>query len=91
MNNTEIQNLQEQITLLKNELNDLKGVFYKNNFSSSQIFVKDCNFATKLKIPIYSTLPNCEVGEIVAYSNLGTYTLMIATDTNVWTVVGTQS
>lgn len=88
--NIKILDLETQVQSLKSELADLKGAFYKNNFSSLQVFNKDAIFSTKLKLPIYTTLPNCEVGEIIAYSNLGTYTLMIATATNTWTVVGTQ-
>lgn len=85
--NNDIKQLEEQIQILKNDLNDLKANFYKNTFSSSQIFTKDCEFATKLKVPSYSTLPPCQVGEIVESSG----TLYICTATNTWTVVGTQT
>lgn len=75
----------------RSDLADLSANFYKNNFSSRQDFNKACSFNTKLKVPIYTTLPSCEVGEICAYSIGGTYKLMIATETDTWTIVGTQS
>lgn len=89
--NNETQNILEQITLLKNELNELKGAFYKNNFSSSQVFTKDCNFSTKLKVPSYSTLPPCEPGEIGSVTAGGVTKLYICSATDTWTIVGTQT
>jgi len=84
-------NTQEQIAKLQSQINDLAGAFYKNNFSSAQTFTKTSEFTTALKVPIYTTLPNCEPGQICAYSTGGTYKLMIATDNNVWTIAGTQA
>lgn len=86
-----IQGLTEQLARLKRDFDTLSQSYNKNNFSSSQDFVKSSNFTTSLKIPIYTTLPSCEVGQICAYSTAGTYKLMIATATNTWTIVGTQS
>ena len=83
--------IQKQIQKMREDLDTLSQTFYKNNFTAHQDFNKSCNFSSKLKIPIYTTLPLCEVGEICAYSNAGTYKLMIATAANVWTVAGSQS
>jgi hypothetical protein len=87
----EIQNLRDEIKALKTAFDEVSGQFYKNNFTSHQDFTKSCTFSSKLKIPVYTTLPTCEAGEIIAYSTLGTYKLMLATDVDTWTVVGTQS
>jgi len=86
--NTQIQQLQEQINRLRSDLEQLSQSFYKNNFSSEQIFNKSSNFTTKLKIPVYTSLPQCEVGDVVCDGNGKMY---IGTATNTFTVVGTQS
>jgi hypothetical protein len=87
MDNFEKQELVDQINLLKSEMADLKGAFYKNNFSNSQTFVKSVEFSTKLKVPVYTTLPTCQVGEILVASGK----LYVCSATNTWTIVGTQS
>lgn len=84
--NNEQQQIIDEISILKTRLSELEGSFYKNNFSSSQIFTKDCNFATKLKVPHYDTLPPCQVGELLESGG----TLYICSATDTWTVVGTQ-
>jgi len=91
MNNNQIQQLNEQITKLQNDVNLLSTQVNKNNFISHQDFTKVCTFTDTLKVPIFTTLPPCEVGSICAYSTGGTYKLMIATDKDTWTIVGTQS
>lgn len=45
------QNLQKQIDDLKKELNDLKILFNKDNFSNLKVFVKDVQFNNLLKFP----------------------------------------
>lgn len=83
----QIQSIKEQMGKFQSDLNDLAQNFYKNNFSSHQDFTKACNFSTKLKVPSYSTLPTCEVGEICESSGK----LYICSATNTWTIVGTQT
>ena len=84
------QELQDQITALRKEVEELSTAFHKNNFTSSQVFNKDITFNTRLRVPIYSTAPTvAEVGDIMAISGV----LYICTNsaTPTWTVVGTQS
>lgn len=85
--NPQIQELTEKVNKLQADFNELSSNFYKNNFTSHQDFTKSCNFATKLKVPSYTTLPTCEVGEICESSGV----LYVCSATNTWTVVGTQS
>lgn len=84
------QELQDTIVKLQAQVNDLSSAFYKNNFTSSQSFTKAITFGDSVKLPVYTTLPNCEAGQICVYSTGGTYKLMVATATNTWTIVGTQ-
>lgn len=85
----QIQELQKQLTKLTNDFNNLSTSFYKNNFSSSQTFNKDCVFNARLKVPHYTTAPAvCEVGDLIEIGGV----LYICTVANsVFTVVGTQS
>jgi hypothetical protein len=83
----QIQDLLMQFNKLKSDFDILSGQFYKNNFSSRQDFNKDCAFNTVLKVPSYDTLPSCEVGEICESGGK----LYIASATDVWTLVGSQS
>ena len=84
-----ITQLEEQIIKLQNQLNDLSGQFYRNNFTSSQSFNKACVFNDRLRVPVFNSAPTVsEVGDIAC---IGT-TLYICTVANAtWTVVGTQS
>lgn len=82
-----IQELRDQITSLKSDLDSLSQSFYKNNFTSHQDFNKSCNFTTKLKVPSYSSLPTCEVGEIAESGGV----LYICSAANTWTICGTQT
>jgi hypothetical protein len=86
-NDAKILELQSQIQRLKSELDTLSQNFYKNNFSSSQDFNKASRFNTSLKVPSYSSLPTCEVGEVCESSGK----LYICSATDTWTIVGTQS
>ncbi len=47
----ETQQLQKQVDDLKKELNDLKILFYKDNFSNLKVFVKDVQFNSLLRFP----------------------------------------
>ena len=85
------QEIQDQIMSLQSQLNSLSEQFFKNNFSSHQDFNKACTFNTSIKMPVYTTLPSCEPGQVCVYSTGGTYKLMVATASNVWTIVGSQS
>lgn len=82
---------QAQIAALKSQIDDLTGAFYKNNFNSHQDFNKSSSFNSSLKIPVFTSLPACEVGQICGYTTGGTTKLMICSATNTWTVCGTQS
>lgn len=63
----EIQELKDQIASLRREITDLSGSFYKNNFTSSQTFNKDCVFSTRLRVPVHSSAPSvAEVGDLIA-------------------------
>ena len=92
--NPEIQALQEQVNKLRSDLDSLSSSFYKNNFSSSQVFNKDSVFTTRLKVPHYSSAPSvAEVGDLIEISGQ----LWICTTASVggsgavFTLVGTQS
>jgi hypothetical protein len=81
------EELQNTVLKLRSDLESLSAQFYKNNFSTRQDFTKACNFATKLTVPRYTTLPTCEVGDVCEKDGK----LHICSASNVWTVVGTQS
>lgn len=88
--NTQIQQLQEQINKLKSDFDQLTQNFYKNNFSSEQIFNKSSNFTTRLKVPNYTTLPVAQVGEIAEVGGV-LHICTVGGDPSTWTIVGTQS
>lgn len=83
------QELQEQITKLQSQITDLSGAFYKNNFTSSQTFNKDCVFTSRLRVPHYTSAPTVsEVGDLIEIGGV----LYICTVANAtFTVVGTQT
>ena len=88
--NPQIQELQELVTKLQGRLNDLEGNYYKNNFTSSQSFNKDCIFNTRLRVPVYSAAPSvAEVGDLISV----TAKLYICTSASpvVFTLVGSQT
>lgn len=78
---------QEEFAKLRNQIETLTQNFYKNNFPSHQDFNKSSSFNTKLKVPSFTILPTCQVGEIC--ESAGKLYICSATDT--WTVVGTQT
>lgn len=85
----EIENLKKQVNELSTRLESLQQSFYKNNFSSLQTFSKDAVFQTRLKVPVYSSVPTvCEVGDIIAISGK-LYICTVANTT--WTLVGSQT
>ena len=76
--------VEEQIAILKADLDALTQEVYRNNFSSHQDFNKSSNFTTKLRIPHYDTLPVIgEVGEIVEMGGA----LYICSSANSFTLV----
>lgn len=78
------KSLQEQIDVLRADLDALNQEVYRNNFSSHQDFNKTSNFTTRLKIPHYDTVPIvCEVGEIIEVDGA----LLICSSANTFTVV----
>lgn len=44
------EQLQEQINRLQRELNDLKGLFYKDNYSNLEVFRKKVEFKSDVTI-----------------------------------------
>lgn len=83
-----MENTQEQINMLRQELESLKGEVYRNNFSGHQDFNKFSNFTTRLKVPHYDAIPPIgEIGEVIEAGG----TLYICSSANVFTIVGTQS
>ncbi len=92
--NQQLQEAIDRITRLESDISDLKQNFYKNNFSSSQIFNKDCTFTTKMKVPHYSSAPS--VGEVGDLIEVGGILYICTTAGNVaspatFTGVGTQT
>jgi hypothetical protein len=80
--------LQTQISMLKQQIEALQAEYFKGNFSGSQDFNKYCRFNSRLKVPVYGTAPaTCEVGELCAVGG----ELLICSTANTFTVVGTQS
>lgn len=77
-----------EVARLKKDLKDLTDEMYRNNFSAHQDFNKSVSFNTKLKIPVYISLPaTCEVGELVVKSGK----LYVCSSPNTFVVVGTQA
>jgi hypothetical protein len=67
----QLQDIQDTINTLKSRLTDLEASFYKNNFSSSQTFNKDCVFNSRLRVPVYDSLPTVgQVGDIVSVTDV---------------------
>jgi hypothetical protein len=89
-NEQKIAELETQLIKLQSAFSDLSGQFYKNNFSSNQVFTKDCVFQGRLKVPVLSGVPNvAEIGDIMAIS--GVLYICTATSPITFTVVGSQS
>ncbi len=87
--NQQIADLQAQISKLQSDVDNLSGSFYKNNFSSSQVFNKDCVFQTRLRVPVYSSAPAvAEVGDLISIAGV-LYICTVANTT--FTVCGTQT
>lgn len=85
----QLQDLQEQFTKLKSEVDSLSSNFYRNNFTSSQVFNKDSVFNTRLRVPVYSSAPAVsEIGDLIAVGGK-LYICTVANTT--FTMVGTQS
>lgn len=94
MNPNQIKELQETVQKLRNDLDALSGSFYKNNFTSTQTFNKDCVFTSRLRVPVYDSAPTvAEVGDLIAVAG----ELFICTTAStggsgaVFTLVGSQS
>lgn len=92
--NTQLADLQAQVTKLQSSLNDLTTQFYKNNFTSSQTFNKDIVCNTRFRVPVYSSAPSAgDIGDLISVSGQ----LYICTTSGnsgspaVFTLVGSQS
>lgn len=80
--------LQQQILMLKQQIESLQAEYFKGNFSGSQDFNKYCRFNSRMKVPVYAATPTtCEVGELCSVSGK----LRICSASNTWSIVGTQS
>jgi len=78
------------VVKLQAQVNDLAGNFYKNNFTSSQTFNKDCVFNSRLRVPVYSTAPTvAEVGDLIAVA--GELFICSSIGPVVFTLVGSQA
>lgn len=87
-NDKRVQELEELVRKLQATIDDLSGAFYKNNFTSSQVFNKDSVFSTRLRVPIYSSAPSVsEVGDLISVGGV-LYICTIAGGT--FTKVGSQ-
>ncbi len=85
-----ILELEEQVKRLESSVNDVTGAFYKNNFTSSQSFNKDCVFNTRLRVPVYSAAPTVgEIGDLIAVSGV-LYVCTNATAPATFSKVGSQ-
>lgn len=85
----QIDALQEQITKFQNQVNDLSGAFYRNNFTSLQTFNKDSIFTSRLKVPHYTSAPTIsEIGDLIEIGGK-LYICTVANTT--FTLVGSQS
>ena len=77
-----------RIEKLERDLFDLNQEVYRSNFKAHQDFNKTSFFNTRLKVPVYDSVPSiAEVGEIICVGGV----LLVASSTNTWTVVGTQT
>ena len=76
--------IEEKLQILQTQLDTLTKEVYRNNFSSHQDFNKFSNFATRIKIPHYDTLP--PVGEVGELLELGG-ALYICSSANTFTLV----
>lgn len=82
------QELEDRVTKLQGQIEDLTKQFYLNNFSSHQDFNKSSSFNYRLKIPHYGSVPSVtDVGELIEVGGV----LYISTGVDTWTVVGTQT
>lgn len=65
--NTQIRDLEAKVTRLQSEVQELSSAFYRNNFSSSQVFNKASVFTERLQVPVFSSAPAVgEVGDLIA-------------------------
>jgi len=77
---------QEQINMLKQQVEALSSEFHLNNFIGSQDVNKYVRYNDRLRTPIYATSPStCEVGEIYTNTTDGKLYQCSAADT--WTAV----
>lgn len=84
----ETQQIKDELTRLRRELESLKSSFYTNNFATSQDFNKYSRFNTALKVPSYTSAPDsAEVGEIIEVGGK----LYICSSTDTFTLVGSQT
>ena len=82
------ENQQKEIDDLKREVEELRQIMFKNNFSNLQVFTKDVQFLSKIKVfNKTANLSACQTGELSVVGGK----LYICSATDTWTIVGTQS
>lgn len=85
----QIQTLTDQINKLRGDLGDLTAQVNKNSFSSSQIFIKDVSFLSRLQVPVFSSAPTVsQVGDLICVGGK-LYVCTVANTT--FTLVGSQT
>lgn len=88
--NARMQEMADQIQKLQNQLNDLSGQYFRNNFTSSQTFNKDVSFTNRLRVPVFNSAPTVgEIGDIVCVGT-GLY-ICTSTSPLTFTLVGSQT
>jgi hypothetical protein len=74
--------LQQQVSALQTQLNQLSGEYYRNNFGAYQDFSKYSAFTGRLRVPVVTALSTtCEIGELCSYAGK----LYHASALNTWT------
>jgi hypothetical protein len=71
---------------LEKRITDLENIVSKDNFSSTQTFIKSSEFKNGLRIPYYDTLPpKCAEGQVIDHAGV----FKMCTPTDSWETIGT--
>ena len=75
---------QEQINMLKQQIESLASEIHLNNFVGSQDVNKYVRYNDRLRTPIHASSPStCEVGEV--YTNTADGKLYVCSSADTWT------
>jgi hypothetical protein len=81
-------NTEERLARLERDLIELTEEMYRGVFTSQQDFSRAVNFLSRVKLPVYSTLPStCDIGELAVSGGK----LYVCSAANTWTIAGTQT